>query len=112
VPVTALFGWIDHEWPKIEHSRRQYDARMKSRSAYRLLDSKPPRLRPASPIRWREIVRFTTPSTRVSASELTASKNRYAWGSESTHCRSERPLRVKAHVVDRKDRGVKYGNGL
>ena len=27
VPVTALFGWIDHEWPKIEHSRRQYDAK-------------------------------------------------------------------------------------
>jgi DNA-binding HxlR family transcriptional regulator len=33
VPVTALFGWIDHEWPKIEHSRRQYDAKMKSRLA-------------------------------------------------------------------------------
>jgi len=33
VPVTALFGWIDHEWPKIEHSRRQYDAGMKSRLA-------------------------------------------------------------------------------
>jgi DNA-binding HxlR family transcriptional regulator len=31
VPVTALFGWIDHEWPKIEQSRRQYDARLKSR---------------------------------------------------------------------------------
>jgi hypothetical protein len=24
----------------------------------------------------------------------------------------EKPLRVKAQVVDRKDRGVKYGNGL
>jgi DNA-binding HxlR family transcriptional regulator len=33
VPVTALFGWIDHEWPKIENSRRQYDAKMKSRIA-------------------------------------------------------------------------------
>jgi hypothetical protein len=51
VPVTALFGWIDHEWPKIEHSRRQYDARMKSRSAYRLLDSKPHSwLRPAEAV--------------------------------------------------------------
>jgi DNA-binding HxlR family transcriptional regulator len=33
VPVKALFGWIDHEWPKIEDSRRQYDTRMKSRIA-------------------------------------------------------------------------------
>lgn len=47
------------------------------------------RSRPALPIRWREIVRYTS-STSVGASELVASKNRNAWGSESTHCRSGR----------------------
>jgi DNA-binding HxlR family transcriptional regulator len=33
VPVEALFRWIDQEWPKIEQSRRQYDARSKARIA-------------------------------------------------------------------------------
>ena len=37
-------------------------------------------------MRWREIVRYTTPSTRVSASESVANKNRNPWGSVSTHC--------------------------
>jgi DNA-binding HxlR family transcriptional regulator len=32
-PVRALFMWIDHEWPAIEKSRREYDARNEQRVA-------------------------------------------------------------------------------
>jgi DNA-binding HxlR family transcriptional regulator len=32
IPVTALFGWIDKEWPKIEISRQDYDANTKVRA--------------------------------------------------------------------------------
>jgi DNA-binding HxlR family transcriptional regulator len=32
-PVRALFVWIDHEWPAIEKSRQEYDARNKERIA-------------------------------------------------------------------------------
>jgi DNA-binding HxlR family transcriptional regulator len=32
-PVRALFMWIDHEWPAIERSRREYDARNEERVA-------------------------------------------------------------------------------
>jgi hypothetical protein len=44
------------------------------------------RVRPALLMKWREIVRYTTASTSVSASGSVANKNRNAWGSESTHC--------------------------
>jgi DNA-binding HxlR family transcriptional regulator len=33
-PVRALFIWIDHEWPAIEQSRREYDARNEERVAH------------------------------------------------------------------------------
>jgi len=32
VPVKALFVWIDKEWPKIEVSRQEYDAKSKVRA--------------------------------------------------------------------------------
>jgi DNA-binding HxlR family transcriptional regulator len=32
-PVRALFIWIDHEWPAIEKSRQEYDARNPERIA-------------------------------------------------------------------------------